>query len=135
MRAHATKNGKVALRYPPAVYHWRAQVQQAVAELGLHQAFPRGTAVEVRLGFDLPRPMGHYLPRNSRRTKPELHPKAPSWPTGPADTDKLVRAVLDAITDAGLWHDDSQVVVLVAAKRYTCGAPGVRITVEELETT
>ena len=133
MRAHSTKNGKVAMRYPPAVYHWRAQVQQAIADLGLGQAFPRGTAVEVRLGFDLPRPLGHYLPANSRRVRPELSPRAPTHPSGPPDTDKLARSVLDSITDAGLWHDDSQAVVLVAAKRYTGGTPGVCITIHALD--
>jgi Holliday junction resolvase RusA-like endonuclease len=47
------------------------------------------------------------------------------------DLDKLCRAVADAITDAGLWADDAQVVSLVAAKRYS-SPPGVHITITEL---
>jgi len=39
--------------------------------------------------------------------------------TAPPDLDKLVRAVLDGITQAGnVWHDDSQVTRLIAFKTY-----------------
>jgi crossover junction endodeoxyribonuclease RusA len=40
------------------------------------------------------------------------------WPTtrSSGDVDKLVRAVFDALTDAGVWRDDSQVVRLTASK-------------------
>lgn len=51
------------------------------------------------------------------------------WPAVKPDIDKLVRAVLDGITDSGLWKDDAQVVVIrELSKRY--GAfPGVRVRV------
>lgn len=39
-------------------------------------------------------------------------------PVLPPDIDKLVRAVGDALSDARVWGDDSQVVKLVAFKRY-----------------
>ena len=39
-------------------------------------------------------------------------------PVVPPDIDKLVRGVSDALSDAGVWGDDSQVVKLVAFKRY-----------------
>jgi crossover junction endodeoxyribonuclease RusA len=48
------------------------------------------------------------------------------------DLDKLVRCICDALTDAGVWKDDAQVCVLVAAKRYTNGLPGVLIQIAEL---
>lgn len=35
------------------------------------------------------------------------------------DVDKTVRFALDAVTNAGIWHDDSQVVKIVAHKYYT----------------
>lgn len=50
-----------------------------------------------------------------------LRPSAPGWPTMRPDVDKLVRAVLDALTGVA-YSDDSQVVQLVAQKRYC--APG-----------
>ena len=39
-------------------------------------------------------------------------------PVVPPDIDKLVRGVSDALSDAGVWGDDAQVVKLVAFKRY-----------------
>ena len=48
-------------------------------------------------------------------------PKKPRWST-PAvkpDVDKLVRAVFDGLTDAGLLADDARVVHLLATEMYT----------------
>ena len=39
-------------------------------------------------------------------------------PTVPPDCDKLARAVLDSLTDAGVWGDDAQVTKLIAMKLY-----------------
>jgi Holliday junction resolvase RusA-like endonuclease len=125
MRLHTLPNGKTAARYPAAVYAWRAQVQQAAADAC---AVPFVGAVELRLGFDLPRPTGHYgTGRNIGRVKPS----APPHPAIMPDLDKLVRCVADAITDAGVWHDDGQVCSLVCAKRYAA-PPGVHIVITEL---
>lgn len=120
------KNG--GAKYPAGVYVWRGQVQAAVAALG--EATIHG-AVELRLGFDLPRPADHYLPINSKRNQRELKPTAPIYPIVTPDLDKLVRCVSDAITDARLWADDSQVVSSTTAKRYA-EQPGVRIQVMEV---
>lgn len=128
MRLHTLPGGGTAARYPAAVYQWRAQVQQAVAQLET-EPFPE--AVELRLGFDLPRPAGHY---GTGRNAQAIRPAAPDHPTHMPDLDKLVRCVADAITDAGLWKDDAQVVSLKAAKRYVTTPPGVLITIAELPT-
>lgn len=47
------------------------------------------------------------------------------------DLDKLVRSVLDSLTDAAVWADDARVVDLQARKRYTTdpGKVGAIITV------
>lgn len=126
LRLHALPGGGQAARYPAAVYAWRAQVQQAVAAAG---EIPLYGAVELALGFDLPRPGTHL---GSGRNAQMVRPSAPEYPTTKPDLDKLVRCVADAITDAGLWKDDSQVVSLKAAKRYVLSPPGVLITVREL---
>jgi Holliday junction resolvase RusA-like endonuclease len=60
-----------------------------------------------------------------------LKPSARPWPISAPDLDKLVRCISDAVTDAGLWHDDSQVVSIKAAKRYAA-PPGVLITIKEV---
>lgn len=49
-----------------------------------------------------------------------------------ADVDKLARALLDGIGDAGtVWGDDSQVIRLVVEKVYGA-APGVHVSVSEV---
>ena len=64
-------------------------------------------SVDVELVF--------YLPRPKTAPRRVLHPaKKP-------DLDKLQRAALDALTSAGAWRDDSQVVDVVARKRFAGG--------------
>jgi crossover junction endodeoxyribonuclease RusA len=126
LRLHQMANGKTAARYAPGVYAWRGQLQAAIEKRGE----PRFDGpVELRLGFDLVRPNGHY---GTGRNRDVIKPSAPMWPTVAPDLDKLTRCVADACTDAGLWRDDAQVVSIVAAKRYTSGVPGVRIEVREM---
>lgn len=56
--------------------------------------------------------------------------------TKPPDLDKLVRAVCDSLTDAGIWEDDSQVIRLVAGKDYDDTVEtGVSIQVTRLNET
>jgi len=126
------KNGHEVAKYPQPVIAWRMLVQQTVANLELE---PMIGAVELRLGFQLPRPLHHFLPPNSKRSKPELRATAPEWVTVAPDLDKLTRAICDSCTDAGLWKDDAQVVYIQAAKRYVVppAVAGVRIVVTELE--
>lgn len=94
--------GRPMIESSKAVEPWRADVRGTVARH--HAGPPLAGAVEVQLGFVLPRPVS--TPK--RRTPPAS--KRP-------DLDKLIRAVLDAITSAGVWVDDSQVVDLRATKR------------------
>ena len=66
-------------------------------------------------------------PKTRAKRTPEGH-----WRAIPPDLDKLVRAVLDAATEAQVWKDDAQVVDLIATKTETHGAEGVAITIREL---
>jgi crossover junction endodeoxyribonuclease RusA len=98
--------------------------------------------VTVTIVFSLPRPAGHY---GTGRNSHALRASAPGYPAGQRrdDVDKMARAVLDALTEGpdsrgnyhhGAFKDDSQVVDLLAMKRYA-SAPehvGARITVEEV---
>lgn len=79
--------------------------------------FDKDVPVSVHITFLMPRPK-----TVKRHT-----------PTVPPDIDKLCRAVLDALTDVGVWVDDSQVVDLGATKIYASGIHiGAHITVEGL---
>ena len=75
--------------------------------------------IRVFVTFALPRPK-----KFSKRGQPVAHLTAP-------DIDKLLRAVLDALTHVA-WHDDSQVVEVLGLKRYAevDEAPHATITVE-----
>ncbi len=100
-----------------AVKPWREAVKFAAIEslrvgpddehgMAERLAFPFGqAALAVSVTFTLPKPQS--APK-TRRT----------WPQRKPDIDKLVRSTFDALTDAGVWRDDSQVVDLVAVKTY-----------------
>lgn len=105
---------------------WRQAVMDEVAAL-----YPLGVNVvsgsmlgplAVTLVFILPRPAGHFL--TGKKTVGQVSPSAPVLPVTKPDLDKLCRAVLDALTDAGVWRDDSQVASLTAGKVYA--SPGER---------
>lgn len=89
---------------------WKSQV--AAASQPFLPPSPYTGALCVTLVFDLPRPKGHYT------TKGALTSSAPAHPTGRNDVDNLAKAVLDALTQIGLWQDDGQVVQLSVAKQY-----------------
>lgn len=79
--------------------------------------------VRVSLEFRLPRPKGHGGAGGS------LRPGAPLRPTTRPDLDKLARAVLDALTEAGVVADDALVTDLAAAKAYADGPLGAGVAV------
>ena len=100
---------------------WRATVREAaeaaIAEAGWETL---DEPCRVYLGFTMPQP------------------QRPRWdvPAVKPDLDKLTRAVFDALTDAGVWRDDSRVVDMKVTKRYedSEGAiPGVWVGVEPLK--
>ncbi len=99
-----------------ALKPWRAMVHTAInagiaaARVGMPGGFPLLGPVAVELCFTMRKPVG--APK-LRRTWPIVYP----------DVDKCSRAVLDAATLAGLWHDDAQVVDLHAWKVYPLETP------------
>jgi len=93
-----------------ALASWRSAIALAARK---ENAFPTREAVVMTMYFTMPKP------RTVKR----------NYPTVPPDLDKLVRAVLDALT-AICYVDDSQVVELYAKKIYGI-TPGVRIQIAE----
>lgn len=97
---------------------WRAEVRGAALDaLDVFVAnwVPLTDGVSVALTFFQHHPGSHY---GSGRNAQTLKPNAPVFPIKAPDVDKLVRAVLDSLTDARVWVDDAQVVALTARKRY-----------------
>lgn len=118
-----------------AVAPWREAVRtETAAALEAAPAYTPPLAATVHLTFTVRRPATHY---GTGRNALTLKENAPPHPRGRPDLDKLVRATLDALTDAGALVDDSNVVRLHAAKCYPAGdldaldVPGVSILIGE----
>ena len=72
--------------------------------------------VKLEIVFWIQRPKGHY---GSGKNAGVVKASAPERPTGKPDLLKLARGVEDAITDAGVWRDDAQVVIESLEKRWS----------------
>ena len=109
---------------------WRTLVTDAAwaARAG---APPLRGPVRLVATFGFRRPRSHF---GTGRNAAILRASAPPYPTGRniGDLSKLIRAVEDALTDAGVWHDDDQVVAIVATKQWWPDA-GAEIRVEALD--
>lgn len=93
---------------------WREHMTRMLQLKQLEEPTPFTTAVNIALTFWLPRP------KSVKR----------AYATGTYDIDKLTRAVLDSITKAGVWRDDSDVVDLTVRKTYAdMHQPGVLISI------
>lgn len=104
----------------PRLKGWASKVTDAAAEaFEGRPVFDCALAVEIT--FTLPRPAGHF-------GRHGLLPSALLYPARLPDLDKLVRGLLDGITQAGVWRDDSRVVDLRAIKVYGA-VPGARVTI------
>ncbi len=102
---------------------WRDTVATSARRV-MHDGpgFDKGVALSMSVTFLLRRPKSHY---RTGRNSALLRVGAPHCPTGTPDLDKLVRAVCDALTDAGAYHDDAQVVDVIARKRYAAAGSAV----------
>lgn len=103
--------GRIIDANPKALKEWRANVRTraVVAKSVIVDLCPYDGPIQCVLLFRFQKP------KSARRESPYTRP----------DLDKLVRAVLDSVTEAGIWRDDSRVTSLAAIKQY--GLPGVTV--------
>ena len=80
--------------------------------------------VQIAILFEFDRPRKHF------KANGELRPDAPAYHTGRPDVDKLLRAILDALTGV-CFKDDSQVSRCFTEKPYGTAAQTV-IDIAEL---
>ena len=73
--------------------------------------------VRLECLFAFPRPAWHVWPINRNHPKWELRENAPMFHVKPPDVDKLLRAVMDALTGHA-YHDDAQVARIRGAKTW-----------------
>jgi Holliday junction resolvase RusA-like endonuclease len=101
---------------------WASDISYT-AQKEMNGDLPTTEAVSISMTFVMPRPKSHL------RANGDVKGSAPKYPISKPDADKLVRLVLDALTDV-VWKDDSQVTELYTEKVYAdnCQA-GVNIRV------
>lgn len=104
---------------------WRGRIANTIRSRRDGRSFTGPVSCE--LVFRLRRPAAHSGTKG-------LFPSSPVHPIVKPDIDKLARAVLDALTQSGVWRDDSQAVEVTARKVYADGGtePGVTITLRAL---
>lgn len=100
-------------KYLPELREW----------LNVHwwQKAPEGTLLEVTAEFELRRPKSHF---GTGKNKEVVKASARAVPH--QDVDNLAKGVMDALSGVA-YDDDSQVVRLVAEKRYGVGRTLVRV--------
>lgn len=116
--------GRARIYNPNTTKAYKQQIMNLF--IRVPEKFPEGIPVRVIIEYFFSRPKS--LQRKKDPDEVVFHTKKP-------DLDNLNKAVLDAISDAGIWHDDRQVVDLRSRKFYTqkSGKPMVKITIEEIQ--
>jgi Holliday junction resolvase RusA-like endonuclease len=99
---------------PDSANAWKEIVRTAFA--AFHKP-PITNPIRLRVSFFLPRP------RAMKKGTAVPHVKKP-------DVDNLLKALMDAMTTAGVWKDDALVYVTEAGKWYAADKTGARIIVE-----
>ncbi len=114
MRAFVVKGRPIITSSTKGLKAWRNLVALA-AQAKAPQELIEGP-LHIDLDFKLPKPKSE--PKRKR-----------TWPSRRPDLDKLIRAILDALTGI-VFRDDSQVISIYAAKDW--GTPGVEIHIFQI---
>ncbi|MGH3190011.1 MAG: RusA family crossover junction endodeoxyribonuclease [Streptosporangiaceae bacterium] len=117
------------------VKSWRQAVIDAALNLDRPHTWPLDGPLRLGIVFALPRPKGHF---GTGKNASRIRDSAPAFPAGMPDLSKLLRSTEDALTDAGIWRDDSQVVAYSRLEKVYAGhypqipAAGAMITITQL---
>ena len=116
--SHSVINGRIVQVNSSKHKKWRNAVVFAALDLIGEDWTPIDEPAELTVIFYLPRPKS-VLTR--------------SFPAVMPDLDKLIRAVGDSLTDAGIIRDDSRIITITARKLYADDrGPGAVIRVNTL---
>lgn len=116
------RNGRAAVYDAGTAEGWKSCIASALKELaGRKISLP----VKLTITYNMPRPKSHY------NSKGQLKLVAPRLFTSKPDLDNLDKAVMDCLTQVGVWTDDSLVVCKQSTKKYAC-LTGVYITIEDV---
>lgn len=102
---------------------WKSLI--AVALKQTWKGAPIEGPIHLGLTFYMRRPKSHY---NSKGIIKPAHLN--EWHTQKPDVDNLAKAVMDCLTQCGVWRDDSQVCVQYVTKMWDSNQmPGCKITI------
>lgn len=107
-------NGRMVESSQTTLRPWRLAMTDA-ATTGNPGREPLRGPVAVKATFTFPRPASHHVASDRGRS---VKGNAPNYHVARPDADKVVRALLDSLTDAAWWSDDSQVAMLEVRKVY-----------------
>lgn len=128
-RAKACIRGLHASVYDPGTANdWKTSVKVAAAQAWNKLQFT--APVSLSIEFRIPRPKSHF------RASGDLKPNAPVWAGRKPDLDNLEKAIMDALTDLGVWSDDA-LVVSKATRKVFCqstGERGASLKIQEVAT-
>lgn len=99
-----------------AIWHYRQAIELLARATGKRIAGP--VCLDVEAIFE--RPASHWGAHALKRT-------APMWPR--ADGDNVIKGVADALTSAGVWVDDSQVVEWRIRKRFAARSESAKTVI------
>ena len=126
-RARACIRGRHAGMYDPGTADgWKFAVRAAAIDAAGKEWKPLEGPLSLTLIFSLKRPKSHY------NSKGDIKPNAPNRVMAKPDLDNLAKAVMDALTNAGIWLDDKQVVHVDMRKQYALAATGAFVLVKEV---
>lgn len=112
--------------YTPALLEWRHTLAKTFRTEWADQG-PLTEGVYVDLLFHFRRPMSHY---RTGKFADQLKPTASYHMVTAPDLDKLVRAVGDALVNADVLKDDSQIVMLSAEKHWVAPEEATGLSVQ-----
>lgn len=116
-------NGHIVHADGPGLRAYRKAVGIVAKSKGCR---PGPGPISLDVQFVCKRPNDHFVANDPLR---DLKPTAPAYVTKRPDIDKLLRAVLDALT--GIAYDDDNQVVHVNM-RQTYGTPKLMVTVRQI---
>lgn len=134
-RPRAAKRGKTVVIYNPGTADdWKKAIareaQRIAKQSGWLIPIP-GQPLRCDCRFYFERPLSHHAggdrSRAVKATAPIYHAQKP-------DRDNLDKAVLDALTGAGIWPDDALVTCGFIGRYWAAGTPGAQIDIKQLDT-
>lgn len=120
------RGGRAAVYDPGTAEGWKSLIAVACRKYIDNDTAPLGGPLQLDIDYYFKRPKAHF------RSNGDIKDAAPFWFTKKPDRDNLDKAVMDALTQLGIWEDDKQVVAGASTKQYTNGKAHADIRITQL---